>query len=50
MCAAKSPFFLFGILCSVIVGIDDVRTTDIVGSKFLCGHFGEYYVIVVLCS
>jgi hypothetical protein len=35
LCAATCQFFLFGILYSVIIGIDVVRTTVALGSEIL---------------
>jgi len=41
-------FYLFRNLCSVIVGIDDVRTKVMLVSEFSLIYFREYYVITVL--
>jgi len=48
LCAARVHFFLFRILFSVIFGIGDVRTADMVVSEFSGTHFGGFCVVTVL--
>jgi hypothetical protein len=40
-CSATLDYFQFSNLCSVILGIGEVQTADILGSEFPKFYFGE---------
>ena len=41
LCSATLDYFQFSNICSVIVGIGEVRTADILGCEFPKCYFGE---------